>query len=83
MELYQTLLAKIARALDGAGISYMIIGGQAVLLHGEPRLTREIDVTVGIDASVFLSSLLNTQISPTVYIVPQPLEHRRRHCPTY
>jgi len=51
MELYQTLLAKIARALDGAGISYMIIGGQAVLLHGEPRLTRDIDVTVGIDAS--------------------------------
>lgn len=26
----------------------MIIGGQAVLLYGEPRLTRDIDVTVGI-----------------------------------
>lgn len=50
MQLYQTLLAKIARALDGAGVSYMIIGGQAVLLHGEPRLTRDIDVTLGCDA---------------------------------
>lgn len=26
----------------------MRIGGQAVLLHGEPRLTRDIDVTLGI-----------------------------------
>jgi hypothetical protein len=26
----------------------MVIGGQAVLLYGEPRLTRDIDITVGI-----------------------------------
>ena len=29
----------------------MVIGGQAVLLHGEPRLTRDIDVTLGVDSS--------------------------------
>jgi predicted nucleotidyltransferase len=51
MQLYQALLAKLARTLDGAGISYMIIGGQAVLLHGEPRLTRDIDVTLGCDTT--------------------------------
>ncbi len=27
----------------------MIIGGQAVLLYGTPRLTRDIDITLGID----------------------------------
>ena len=27
----------------------MVIGGQAVLLYGEPRLTRDIDITLGID----------------------------------
>jgi len=27
----------------------MIIGGQAVLLYGEPRLTKDIDITLGID----------------------------------
>lgn len=27
----------------------MIIGGQAVLLYGEPRLTRDIDITLGVD----------------------------------
>ena len=49
MQLYQALLAKLARVLDGAGISYMVIGGQAVLVHGEPRLTRDIDITIGCD----------------------------------
>lgn len=29
----------------------MVIGGQAVLLYGEPRLTRDIDVTVGSNLS--------------------------------
>lgn len=50
MPMYQDLLAKLARALDMARIPYMVIGGQAVLLHGEPRLTRDVDVTVGVDA---------------------------------
>jgi len=27
----------------------MIIGGQAVLLYGEPRLTRDIDITLGVN----------------------------------
>lgn len=27
----------------------MIIGGQAVLIYGEPRMTRDIDVTLGVD----------------------------------
>jgi hypothetical protein len=29
----------------------MIIGGQAVLLYGEPRLTKDIDITLGIGVS--------------------------------
>jgi hypothetical protein len=27
----------------------MIIGGQAVLLYGEPRLTKDIDITLGVN----------------------------------
>ena len=49
--MYQTLLAKLGQALDSEGIPYMVIGGQAVLLHGEPRLTRDIDITLGVDAT--------------------------------
>lgn len=47
--MFANLLEKMALALGRAEISYMIIGGQAVLLYGEPRLTRDIDVTLGLD----------------------------------
>ncbi len=43
-----SLLKRIARELDREGVPYMIIGGQAVLVHGEPRFTRDIDITVAL-----------------------------------
>jgi predicted nucleotidyltransferase len=46
---FKALLKKIAEQLEKAGIPYMVIGGQAVLVYGEPRLTKDIDITVGID----------------------------------
>ena len=47
--MFERLLERIAQALDGIGIPYMVIGGQAVLLFGEPRLTKDIDITLGVD----------------------------------
>ncbi|MFA5031479.1 MAG: nucleotidyltransferase [bacterium] len=41
-------IVKIADILKKTRIPYMIIGGQAVLLYGEPRLTKDIDITLGI-----------------------------------
>ena len=38
----------MALQLKKVSIPYMVIGGQAVLLYGEPRLTRDIDITLGI-----------------------------------
>ena len=46
--MFEELLARLAGLLDRAGIPYMVIGGQAVQLYGEPRLTRDIDLTLGI-----------------------------------
>jgi predicted nucleotidyltransferase len=46
---FKTLLRRIAVGLADAGLPYMVFGGQAVLLYGEPRLTRDIDVTLGVD----------------------------------
>lgn len=46
--MFEQLLKKIALQLRKESIPYMVIGGQAVLLYGEPRLTRDIDITVGI-----------------------------------
>lgn len=45
--MFQRLLGKLANALRTANVPYMVIGGQAVLLYGEPRLTKDIDLTVG------------------------------------
>lgn len=47
--MFDETIARIAAALEKAGIPYMLIGGQAVLLYGEPRLTRDIDITLGIN----------------------------------
>lgn len=46
--MFEKLLARIATTLEEAGLDYMVIGGQAVLLYGEPRLTKDIDVTLGV-----------------------------------
>jgi predicted nucleotidyltransferase len=48
---FQKILRRVAQELKQACIPYMVIGGQAVLLYGEPRLTRDIDVTLGIGVS--------------------------------
>lgn len=47
--MFEEILVRIARRLERHGLPYMIIGGQAVLLYGEPRLTRDIDVTLGVN----------------------------------
>ncbi len=47
--MFQQLLEKIALGLEARNIPYMVIGGQAVLLYGEPRLTRDIDITLDVN----------------------------------
>ncbi len=46
--MFEELLSRLASVLNRARIRYMVIGGQAVLLYGEPRLTRDIDLTLGL-----------------------------------
>lgn len=45
--MFEELLEKLALELEQRKIPYMVIGGQAVLAYGEPRLTRDIDLTLG------------------------------------
>ncbi len=46
---FASLIARIAEALSQAQLPFMLIGGQAVLLHGQPRLTEDIDITLGVN----------------------------------
>ena len=51
--MFEKLIKRIAQKLDEGKIPYMIIGGQAMLVYGRPRLTRDIDITLGIDSDNF------------------------------
>ncbi len=48
--MFEELLENIGNALEAEKVPYMIVGGQAVLLHGEPRLTRDVDIVIGLKA---------------------------------
>lgn len=39
-------LLKICRALNDQGVRYLLIGGYAVILHGGPRTTKNIDFLI-------------------------------------
>ena len=47
--MFEEILSRIGASLKEHNLPYMIIGGQAVLLYGEPRLTRDIDITLGVN----------------------------------
>ncbi|MBI5749697.1 MAG: nucleotidyltransferase [Nitrospinae bacterium] len=47
--MFEEILSRIGASLNKHNLPYMIIGGQAVLLYGEPRLTRDIDITLGVN----------------------------------
>jgi predicted nucleotidyltransferase len=67
--MFEKLIKKVAAALKAKNIPYMIIGGQAVLLYGEPRLTRDIDITLGVGTE-YLSQII--EISKKLDLHPLP-----------
>ena len=51
MSRLEDAVAEVARTLDRLGIPYMVIGGFAVTLWGEPRMTQDVDVTIACEPS--------------------------------
>ena len=45
------LLTETVRALDSAGVGYMLTGSLASSLQGEPRATHDIDLVIEVDVS--------------------------------
>lgn len=68
--MFKELIIKLGKAFDKASVPYMIIGGQAVLLYGEPRFTRDIDITLGIGADG-LDGILNIVKELNLKILPE------------
>lgn len=48
---FPSLIARVAGELEARRLPFMLIGGQAVLLHGQPRFTEDIDITLGVGPS--------------------------------
>jgi len=71
--MFEEILARIAECLDRRRIPYMVIGGQAVLLYGEPRLTRDIDITLGVDVDR-LKDVLTAAADLSLNILPEKPE---------
>ena len=68
--MFEDLIARIARELKRADLPYMIIGGQAVLLYGTPRMTKDIDITLGVDIG-HLGSILPALDAMDLEIIPE------------
>jgi len=44
-------LETIFIALQGAGVRYLVVGGVAVVLHGHPRFTADLDLVLALDST--------------------------------
>ncbi len=71
--MFEKILSKIGACLNRHNVPYMIIGGQAVLLYGEPRLTRDIDITLGVRTDK-LKDLLNILQELSLKPIPEDIE---------
>ena len=71
--MFEEILSRIGASLTKHNLSYMIIDGQAVLLYGEPRLTRDIDITLGVNAD-HLNDLLAVVQELSLKPLPENVE---------
>ncbi|MEW6003077.1 MAG: nucleotidyl transferase AbiEii/AbiGii toxin family protein [Nitrospirota bacterium] len=71
--MFEEILSKIGVILKRYNIPYMIIGGQAVLLYGEPRLTRDIDITLGVNTG-YLDELLTVVRELSLKPIPENIK---------
>ncbi len=64
----------VVKALNSANVQYLIVGGLAVNAHGFVRLTRDIDIVLGLDpanAAKGLSALLAIGYSMSIPASPE------------
>ena len=70
--LEQTLI-KIAKLFLENDIPYMLIGGYSMVLHGCPRFTEDLDITLGVDIDAF-DKILNVVSNDFRTLVANPKE---------
>jgi hypothetical protein len=74
----QEFFEYVVRALEAAGVPYMITGSVAAMVYGEPRLTNDIDVVVAL-APRHLEPLLNAFAVDDFYVPPADVIRDEMH----
>ena len=75
MAVYEPLF----RALNDAGIRYIVVGGLAVVLHGHARLTVDVDLVIDLDeeqAKRTIDALVKLGLQPRVPVNPTDFANR-------
>lgn len=72
------LLKAVTEEITHNNVPYMLIGGQAVLIYGEPRLTKDIDITLGAGAEAYKILLNIVQKLNLKILISDPLPFMKR-----
>lgn len=67
-------IETIIRVLNDEGVRYIVVGGLAVNAHGYERLTRDLDLVIGLQPDNVLRglrALLATGYSPSIPVTPE------------
>lgn len=65
------LIGLFIEPLEAIGVSYMITGGVASVIYGDPRFTRDVDIVMELHRAEI--SALRSAFDPTAFYVP-PVE---------
>ena len=69
-----TLFEPVLAALDAANVRFVVVGGVAVVLHGHPRMTADLDLVVDLaaeSAGRAISALVTLGMEPRLPVDPQ------------
>ena len=73
------LFEPLFKALNDAGVRYVVVGGLAVVLHGHARLTVDVDLVVDLDEGQALraiDALVGLGLRPRVPVNPRDFADR-------
>jgi len=67
------MFEELFELLNQAGVRYVVVGGLAVVLHGHPRLTADVDLVVDLDpaaAELAIRTLTAMGLKPRIPVDP-------------
>jgi predicted nucleotidyltransferase len=73
------VLEPLFKALNDAGVRYVVVGGLAVVLHGHARLTVDVDLVVDLDegpAIRAIDALVGMGLRPRIPVNPRDFANR-------